>query len=223
VGLRAPALEASNLYRFFHTGDEEVLALRGVSLTVEAGEMVAVTGPSGSGKSTLLACLAGLDDPDGGIVRVAGTRLSRRPERERAAIRLRAIGILYQSGNLLDHLTVRQNVELLQRLRGGRPRRGVEELLEMMELQPRAAARPSHLSGGESARAGLAVAMANDPPVLLADEPTGEIDSALEDRLLARLRAVVEGGTAVVVVTHSASVAGRADRSIGLEDGRVTA
>ena len=116
----APALDASSIYRFFHAGDEETLALQGVSLTVCRGELVAVVGPSGSGKSTLLACLAGLDEPDGGRVLVEGERLSRRPEPERAALRAGRIGVLFQSGNLLDHLTVAQNVVLAQRV-AGRP------------------------------------------------------------------------------------------------------
>src|ERR1700716_396254 len=108
-----PPLEATDLYRFYHAGDDETLALRGVSLSVAAGEVVAVTGPSGSGKSTLLACLAGVDEPDGGPAQVAGARRPRRPEAERAALRLRAIGLLLQSGNLVDHLTVRENVALV--------------------------------------------------------------------------------------------------------------
>lgn len=107
-----PALAARSLYRFFHAGDDETLALRGVSLEIRAGELVAVVGPSGSGKSTLLACLAGLDEPDGGSVWIAGQRLSRRPEAERAAIRARSVGMLFQSGNLLDHLSVAHNVTL---------------------------------------------------------------------------------------------------------------
>ena len=110
-------LDAHDLYRFFHAGDDETLALRGVSLAVKAGELVAVTGPSGSGKSTLPACLAGLDDPDGGMVYIAGEPLSRRPEPERAAMRARSIGMLFQSNNLFDHLTVRRNIELARDLR----------------------------------------------------------------------------------------------------------
>src|SRR4051794_41316092 len=109
-------LEATSLYRFFHAGDDEALALQGVSLALEEGELVAVTGPSGSGKSTLLACLAGLDEPDGGTVRIAGERLSRRPEEERAALRARKIGLLFQQENLVGHLTVAQNVAVARAL-----------------------------------------------------------------------------------------------------------
>ncbi len=111
-------VEAEDLYRFFHAADEETLALRGVSLQVRAGEVVAVTGPSGSGKSTLLACLAGLDDPDGGTVRIAGEIISRRPESVRASVRARHIGMLFQSGNLLEHLDLDANLALTQRLAG---------------------------------------------------------------------------------------------------------
>src|SRR6478609_2478575 len=105
-----PALEATALYRFFHAGDDEVVALRGVGLTLDAGELAALRGPSGSGKSTLLACLAGLDEPDGGVVSVLGERMTRRSEPERARLRARHVGMLMQSGNLFDHLTVRANV-----------------------------------------------------------------------------------------------------------------
>jgi putative ABC transport system ATP-binding protein len=219
----APVLEARSLYRFFHIGDEEAQALRGVSLSVAAGELVAVSGPSGSGKSTLLACLGGLDDPDGGSVWVDGTRISRRPEIERSRIRSRSIGLLFQSGNLLDHLTVRQNLALVQRL-ATRPDPGwLAFLLESVQLVSRQDAYPSDLSGGEAARAGLAAALANNPSLVLADEPTGEVDSANEQRVLTLLRSLADRGVAIVVVTHSPAVAAAADRTIQLLDGMVVA
>jgi putative ABC transport system ATP-binding protein len=216
-------LDARDLYRFFHAGDDETLALRGVSISVAAGEMVAITGPSGSGKSTLLACLAGLDEPDGGVVSIDGERLSRRSETERAAIRACSIGMLFQSGNLVEHLSVLQNVVLAQRLARGRRRVQPKELLHELGLADRASARPSQLSGGETARAGLAVALANSPALLLADEPTGELDAATADRVLALLHAQTAAGGAVVVVTHSPFVAAGADREIRLFDGTVAA
>lgn len=215
------ALEAHQLFRFYHAGDDETLALRGVSLSVEEGEMLAITGPSGSGKSTLLACLAGLDEPDGGFVRVAGETMSRRPEAERAALRARHLGMLFQTGNLIEHLTIAENVALAQRL-ARQPRKvRVGELLDDLGLTGRSNARPSQLSGGESARAGLAVALANEPAVLLADEPTGELDQGTQFRVLGLLRERAEHGTAVVVVTHNQTVAGAADREIRLSDGQV--
>jgi putative ABC transport system ATP-binding protein len=217
----AQALDACSLYRFFHAGEEETLALQGVSLTVGRGELVAVVGPSGSGKSTLLACLAGLDEPDGGRVLIEGERLSRRPEPERAALRARRVGVLFQSGNLLDHLTVAENVVLAQQV-AGRPNPGrAAGLLEALGLARRAHARPAELSGGETARAGLAVALANDPAVVLADEPTGELDSASEARVLDLLWAHAAAGGAVVVATHSPAVAAAASRTLHLQDGRV--
>ncbi len=215
------ALEADSLYRFFHAGDEETLALRGVSLRVEPGELVAVTGPSGSGKSTLLACLAGLDEPDGGTVRVDGEVMSRRPEPERAALRARRIGMLFQSANLLEHLPVDANLRLAQQLAGRVDGRRRAALLDDLGLAGRGRAYPSQLSGGEAARAGLAAALVNDPPVLLADEPTGEVDAAAEDRVLALLRDRARAGGAVVVVTHSPAVAAAADRVVRLLDGQV--
>lgn len=214
-------LTATNLYRFFHAGDEETLALRGVSLDAAAGEVIAITGPSGSGKSTLLACLAGLDEPDGGSVTVAGHTMSRRPERERAALRSRHIGMVFQAGNLLEHLSVEDNVAVAQRLAGRVDSERRRALLDELGIAHRARAHPSELSGGEAARAGLAVALANDPEVVLADEPTGEIDGATEDRVLALLRRRAEAGVAVVVVTHSDAVAAGADRTVRLLDGKV--
>ncbi len=218
------ALDARDLYRFFRAGDEETLALRGVTLCVHYGEIVAVVGPSGSGKSTLLACLAGLDEPAGGTVIVGGERVTHRPEAERAGIRARRIGVLQQTGNLLPHLDVRANIRLAQAAPGrsaGRASAPLERLLDEVDLAGRARALPHQLSGGELARAGLAVAVANDPDVLLADEPTGEVDVANEAMILDLLRARAEDGTAVVIVTHSDRVASAADRVLRLVDGRV--
>ncbi|MFD9738250.1 ABC transporter ATP-binding protein [Umezawaea sp. NPDC059074] len=215
------ALDARSLYRFFHTGDEETLALQGVSLSVDAGEFVVVTGPSGSGKSTLLACLAGVDEPDGGTVRVAGERLSHRPEPERARMRARHIGVVFQSGNLLDHLTVRQNVRLVRSL--ARSRTPIASVLESAGIAHRADALPRTLSGGESARAALAVATAGSQTVLLADEPTGELDGDTEELVLRLLRGLADAGGAVLVASHSSGVARAADRVVELLDGRVVA
>ncbi|MEO9176112.1 MAG: ABC transporter ATP-binding protein [Gaiellales bacterium] len=216
-------LEAVDLYRFYHAGDDETLALRGVSLSVEAGEIVAIAGVSGSGKSTLLACLAGLDEPDGGTVHVLGDRLTRQSEARRAVIRSRSIGMLFQSANLLCHLDVRANVLLAQRLGGLPDARRVDELLEHVGLSRRSHARLIELSGGELARAGLAVALANDPPLLLADEPTGELDTGTAREIVALLRARAEAGIAVVAVTHNAVLADAADRVLELESGRLAA
>lgn len=214
---------AQNLYRFYHTDDEETLALRGVSLWVMAGEILAVVGPSGSGKSTLLACLAGLEDPDGGTVTIDGTRLSRLPEAERATLRARRIGVLLQARNLIEHLSVRGNVLLAQRLAGPADAAYADAMLDRVGLTPRAGHRPSQLSRGEAARAGLVVALANKPAVLLADEPTGELDSASERRVLRLLTDLARDGTAIVVVTHSPAVAAAADRVIRLLDGSLAA
>jgi putative ABC transport system ATP-binding protein len=220
----APALEARNLYRFFRAGEEETLALRGVSLTVERGAIVAVLGPSGSGKSTLLRCLAGLDEPAGGTVFVRGERVSHRPETERARIRARRIGVLLQTGNLLQHLDLRGNVRVVQLAGGGgTPRQRVEELLEQVGLAARRNAYPTELSGGELARAGLAVALANDPDVVLADEPTGELDGDTEQQVLRLLAEHVGRGAGLVVATHSLEVARMADRVLTLTDGQVSA
>jgi putative ABC transport system ATP-binding protein len=220
-GLRPPALDATSLYRFYHAGDEEVLALRGVSLEVHPGEQVAVVGPSGSGKSTLLSCLAGLDDPDGGMVRIQGQRMSRTDERTRSRLRARCIGVLLQSSNLLEHLTVAGNVQLAQRIAGGSTRASIDALLQRLGLESRRDAYPATLSGGEAARAGLAVALANDPPVLLADEPTGELDRRTEDEVAAVLAEEAGRGVAILLVTHSSALASGAARVVRLRDGQV--
>jgi putative ABC transport system ATP-binding protein len=216
-----PLIHVSELYRFYHNGDNETFALRGVSLSVHAGEMVAVVGPSGSGKTTLLACIAGLDEPDGGHVNIAGNRITRRPEAVRTELRAKWLGVLLQSGNLLEHLTVLQNIKFAQNLvKGEHP--DTSTLLAAAGLEDRAGAWPSTLSGGEAARAGLAVALANSPPILLADEPTGEVDAKNEVAILKIMRDRTEVGGAVVVVTHSERVAKEANRVIRLSYGRIT-
>lgn len=217
----AAPLHARQLYRFYRSGEEETLALKGVSLAVESGEIVAVTGPSGSGKSTLLACLAGMDDPDGGSVHVAGSRISHQPEPVRSRLRSRRIGMLFQNGNLLEHLTVAGNVVVAQRLAGRRAARDPGALLSALGIADRDRAYPSQLSGGELARAGLAVALANTPAVVLADEPTGELDSTTEHRILELLAETAHDGTAVVVASHSPAVSAFAHRTVRLDDGKV--
>jgi putative ABC transport system ATP-binding protein len=212
-------LRAERLFRFFHAGDEEVLALCGVSLRLAAGEVVAVTGPSGSGKSTLLSCLAGIDEPDGGNVWVAGERLSRRPEAVRTRLRAQHIGVLFQQGNLLDHLSVANNIRFVRRLARRPAPDGVEALLEAVGLSGRGSALAGELSGGEAARAGLAVALANDPVVLIADEPTGELDEVTERTVVRLLANRAAAGTAVLVASHNRAVADAAGRVLRLRDG----
>jgi putative ABC transport system ATP-binding protein len=235
------AVQASAVHRFFRAGNDETIALQDVTFDVQSGELVAVVGPSGSGKSTLLACLAGIDEPDGGKVVICGEPMSGQPEPVRTSMRGRMIGFLFQTGNLFDHLTVEANVALAvalgrsftrqrdhrvrddrlsdDRLSDGRV--GVDELLESVGMAGRARFYPGMLSGGEAASVGLAVALANDPAVLLADEPTGELDSTAEDRVLNLLLDAAERGVAVVVASHSASVAAAADRVLYLRDGRL--
>jgi len=216
-----PVLEATELYRFFHTGDDEVVALRGVGITLDAGEFTALRGPSGSGKSTLLACLAGIDEPDGGTVLVLGERMTRRPEPERARLRARHLGMLMQSGNLFEHLTVWGNIRLQMQISGRDRPDEVDGLLSSLGLDGLAGVLPTQLSGGEEARAGLAVALAAKPSILLCDEPTAEVDAATEQRVIDHFVEICRGGTAVLIVTHSSALAARADRIIDIRDGRI--
>ncbi|MDA8107989.1 MAG: ATP-binding cassette domain-containing protein [Betaproteobacteria bacterium] len=215
------AIEAVDLYRFYHAGEAETLALRGVSLGVDPGEIVALVGPSGSGKSTLLNCLAGLDEPDGGYVVLQGERLTRRPEAERARRRAASIGILLQSDNLFDPLSVADNLRLQMELAGRRNPKRLELLLERTGLANRRDSLPGQLSGGELARAGLAVALAAAPAVLLADEPTGEVDAATEAEVLDLIEEQRAAGMAALIATHSRALAARATRVVTIEDGRV--
>ena len=214
-------LEAFDLYRFYHAGEEETLALRGVSIGLGEGEIVAVMGPSGSGKSTLLACLAGLDESDGGYVELMGERLTRRPEAVRAAMRAANIGILLQSGNLFEYLTVEDNARLQMSLARKTDERRLGELIDLVGLDDRRRSRPSQLSGGEAARAGLVTALAADPEVLLADEPTGEVDEETEAEVVSIFEKRREEGYGTLIATHSEALASKADRIVRLIDGRV--
>ncbi len=214
-------IEAFELYRFYHSGDMETAALRGVSLQVQAGEFVAIMGPSGSGKSTLLGCLAGLDEPDGGYVQVMGERMSRRAEAVRAGLRARHIGILMQSGNLFEHLTLQGNIELQMRLANACNASEIDQLLVQVGLAARRHAYPSQLSGGEVARGGLAVALSARPQVLLADEPTAEVDSETEISIMHQLLERRKAGMAMLIFTHSKGLAAQADRLLTIEDGRL--
>ncbi len=223
-------LEARGLHRFFRRGDEEIPALRDVSLTIAPGEMVAVVGPSGSGKSTLLNLLAGLDNPDGGSVWIGGERFSHRGPSEQARLRGRRIGVLTQSSGLVEHLTVLRNVQLAASFRrtgyDGKDRqqdseRAPQALLDELGIGHRSSAWPSTLSGGETARANLAVALAGGPLVLLADEPTAEVSREEETSILDLLRRVRPKGGATVVVTHSSTVSAAADRVLEMTDGKL--
>ncbi|HWP62484.1 MAG TPA: ABC transporter ATP-binding protein [Candidatus Binatia bacterium] len=221
-----PIVRCENLVRIYSVGPIEVVALQGLDLVVEAGEIVAVVGPSGSGKSTLLNILGGLDVPTAGRVIVAGHDLGRLGGRQRATYRRRIVGHVWQqtSQNLLPYLTAAENVELPMVLDGRRDRRRrARELLELVGLGERADHRPDQLSGGEQQRVAVAVALANDPPVLLADEPTGELDSATAGEVFALLRQVnAELGTTIVVVTHDPLVSEQVRRTVAIRDGRTS-
>ncbi len=213
-------LEAHELYRFYHTGAEETVALRGVSFSLAPGEIVAIAGPSGSGKSTLLSCLTGLDEPSGGYVIVNGERITWRRETERARIRARNFGILPQYGNLIAHLSVHDNL-VLQCAIAGKPASDIERLLAAVGLERRAGALPLQLSGGEAARAGLAAALAADPPILIADEPTAEVDQASERKILTLVVSRRAAGKTSLIATHSEALARQADRTLRLRDGKI--
>ncbi|MBR9990679.1 MAG: ABC transporter ATP-binding protein [Gemmatimonadetes bacterium] len=196
--------------------------LNAVDLDVASGEMVALLGPSGSGKSTLLNIIAGLDAPDGGTVEVSGRDLAGMSERARTLLRRRDIGFVFQFFNLIPTLTVLENIRLPLELTGRRDPGPARELLERVGLAGRERAFPEELSGGEQQRIAIARALAHEPRLLLADEPTGNLDSATGARVLDLLtRLVRERGAAMVIATHSSDVVDRADRVLTLHDGAI--
>ena len=221
-------VECHNLVKIYKAADLEVVALQGLELRVRRGEMLALVGPSGAGKSTLLNILGGLDNPSAGRCDVAGVDLTRVSARERLLYRRRIVGHVWQqtSRNLLTDLTLLDNVMVPMVLAGypaGKRKRRARELLELVGLGPRMNHRPERLSGGEQQRGALAVALANNPPLLLADEPTGELDSMTARDVLALLRHLnAELGLTTIVVTHDRLVAEAMDRSVAIHDGRTS-
>jgi ABC-type lipoprotein export system ATPase subunit len=214
---------ARGLVRTFGEGRSARRVLDGADLDVEAGEIVAVLGRSGSGKSTLLHLLGGLDRADAGEIELAGERVTDASERSLSTLRRRHVGFVFQFFHLLPELTGEANVLLAGRVRGAHPdaaRRG-RELIDRLGLRPVAGSLPSQLSGGEQQRFAVARALVNDPAVLLADEPTGNLDVDAGAEVLRLLRAAADDGRAIVLVTHEAAAADIADRVLRLEAGRL--
>jgi putative ABC transport system ATP-binding protein len=220
----APVVEARAVSRVFRMPAGDVHALSDVSLQVSPGDYVSVVGPSGCGKSTLLHLLGCIDAPTRGSVLIDGADVSGLADAERSRLRLRRVGFVFQRFFLLPMLTAWENVELPQAEAGvprAARRRRTEELLDYVGLAARASHRPSELSGGEMQRVAIARALANGPALLLADEPTGELDQATGAQIVALFDRLNADGTAVVVVTHDAAVAARARRTIRMKDGRI--
>jgi putative ABC transport system ATP-binding protein len=217
-------LEATGLQKRYAEDGVPVRALRGVNLSVQAGEFVGVVGPSGSGKSTLLHLLAGLEPPSGGEVRLMGSSLAGRTEGELARLRRRHIGLVFQTPNLLGALTAEENVALAALVAGAprvEARRRASDLLDMLGLSGRANRLPDVLSGGERQRLAIARALANRPSVLLADEPTGALDSVGAAEVLELLHHLHADGQTMVLVTHDPTLAAAADRTVTLRDGLI--
>jgi putative ABC transport system ATP-binding protein len=218
------ALELRQVSKTYGSGAAEVCALAGVDLSVQAGELVAVMGPSGSGKSTLLTIAGGLEEPSSGTVLVDGTALGTLSRRALARLRRRTLGFVFQDFNLLAGLTALENVSLPLELDGVRARQAqatAREALEELGLAERASRFPDELSGGERQRVAIARAVVGNRHLLLADEPSGALDSVNGESVIRLLRAACKRGVAGVVVTHDAQLASWADRVVFLRDGRV--
>jgi putative ABC transport system ATP-binding protein len=220
-----PALAVRGVRKTFEAENAPVRALRGVNLTLSPGEFVALMGPSGCGKSTLLNLVAGLETPDEGEIAVAGEPVTGRTEDELARMRRHHIGLVFQFFNLLEGMTVLENVAL-PAIIAGRKRRMAEtrarDLLDLLGIGDKALAVPGVLSGGQRQRLAIARALANDPTLLLADEPTGALDSAGGAEVIELMRRLHRGGQTIVLVTHSAEVAAAAERVVRMRDGRIT-
>ena len=221
-------IRCDNLVKIYKVADLEVVALQGLELTVEAGEMLALIGPSGSGKSTLMNVLGGLDTPSAGKAFVGEQDLTEMTRADQVRYRRQTVGFIWQqtSFNLLTYLTARENVEMPMAFNGVKPgerRARAEQLLADVGLADRMDHRAPQLSGGQQQRTALAVAMANQPQLLLADEPTGEVDSESANQIFDTMSQLNEAyGVTVVIVTHDYTVASRVDRVVGMRDGRAS-
>lgn len=218
------AVRVAGLTKTYREGEHAVAALRGIDLEVASGELLAVMGPSGSGKSTLLHLLGGLDVPDAGSIVIGGRALGAMTDDERTVFRRRHVGIVFQSSNLVPTLTVEENVGLPLRLDGASARTlraRVERALADVGMAHRRGHRPDRLSGGERQRAAVARALAIDPMLILADEPTGSLDSHAAAEVLRLLRAASERRRAVIMVTHDSGAAAYAHRVVHVVDGRL--
>ncbi|AQS85233.1 MAG: ABC transporter ATP-binding protein [Acetobacter aceti] len=216
-------LALRDITRSYVSGDETLHVLRGVNFELRAGETVALVAPSGTGKSTLLHIAGLLDHPDGGVIEIAGRDAGRLSDRECTAIRCSEVGFVYQFHHLLAEFTARENVALPQMIAGTSPaasRRRAEELLGLFGLGHRLNHLPGKLSGGEQQRVAIARALANAPSVLLADEPTGNLDVSTADNVFEELLRVVRGsGVGALIATHNGELAARMDRVVTLRDG----
>ena len=220
-----PVVAGHELTKRYGEGDAAVNALRGVSLEIEPASFTAIMGPSGSGKSTLMHLLAGLDRPTSGTVTIAGTEIGKLDDTDLTRLRRDKIGFVFQAFNLVPVLTAEENVRLPLTLAGRGDDGRVERLLEAaVALADRRTHRPAELSGGQQQRVAVARALASEPAVIFADEPTGNLDSTTSQEILALLRrAVDEFGQAVVMVTHDATAASVSDRVVFLDDGNIVA
>lgn len=220
-----PVLHLEDIGRTYLSGETEVAALSGVNLTVNAGEYLSIVGPSGSGKSTLLNILGLLDRPTSGSYLFEGQEVASLDETMRTAVRGRRIGFVFQSFHLLSHRTVQENVTLSMLYSGVSPKERNERAaaaLEAVGLDHRASFTPTRLSGGERQRVAIARAIVAEPAVLLADEPTGNLDSKTSDAILELFDNLRAAGLTIVMITHDNVVATRADRSVSIRDGRLT-
>lgn len=217
-------LEVTNLSKTYGTGETQVKALDNVSLSVESGEFVAIIGPSGSGKSTLLHILGGVDVPTSGSVVINGVDISNLDETALAIFRRRQIGLIYQFYNLIPILTVKENLTLPLLLDGRKPdERVVDDLLKTLGLTERVNHLPNQLSGGQQQRVAIGRALINNPALMLADEPTGNLDSENSREIVSLLRKFnKENNQTVIIITHDERIAMSADRVISIEDGKIT-